>query len=234
MKELKQMTKAELIDMLGDHHARMGFRCIHGHTGEGHRTCYDQAKGIKQTIGFFDIETFELNADWGFVFSYCIKRQGGSIIKRVVKGRDVLNWKVRDRKIVEQFCEDVKEFSALVVFYGKDTGGKFQRHDIPFMRTRALRWGIKNFPKQRELVIIDIYDTVKSKLKQKSNSMKNTCRLLDIPCKETPIDWNQWQKARDGDDKALAYVLKHNIEDVVATEELYNAVYQYKKVKVLI
>ena len=166
--------------------------------------------------------------------SYCIKKQGGRIIKQVIRGKDVINYKVRDKHIVKQFCEDVKGFDALVVFYGKDTGGKYQRHDIPFMRTRALKWKYTNFPKQRELVIIDLYDIVKSKFKQKSNSMKSTCMLLDIPSKQTPIDWEMWQRARDGCDIALKYVLKHNIEDVVTTELLFDRIYDYKKVRTLI
>jgi len=234
MKTLSKMTKAELIKELGDHQKRLSFRCVHGHTGYAHRNCYDQSKGAVNKIGFFDIETHELNADWGFVFSYCIKRQGGSIIKRVVKGKDVLNWRIRDKKLIQQFCDDVKEFDTLVVYYGKDTGGRYQRHDIPFMRTRALRWKIKNFPKEKEIKIIDVYDIVKSKFKQKSNSMKSACRLLGIPCKETPLDWNQWQQARDGSDRALAYVLKHNVEDVITTEKLFNEIYEYKKVRTLI
>lgn len=228
------MKKSEIQAELKKYTDRETFRCIHGHTGLTHRNCYNMALGIKMRIGFFDIETFELNADWGFCFSYCIKRQKGSIIKRVIEPEDVLNPKIRDKKLIEQFCRDVKEFDALVVYYGKDTGGKYQRHDIPFMRTRALRWGIEDFPKQKEKIIIDLYDTVKSKTKTKSNSMANICKLLDISAKQSPHNWEIWQQARDGNKKALSYVLKHNIEDVITTEELYDKIYKYKQVRVLI
>ena len=227
-------TKAEILEELEEYRDREVFRCIHGHSGLSHYNCYKKEKGLVDRIGFFDIETFELNADWGFVFSYCIKRQGGSIIRRVLTGKEVLNYKVRDRRLIKQFCQDVKEFDTLVVYYGKDTGGRYQRHDIPFMRTRAMRWKIKNFPTNREKIIIDLYDCVKAKTKQKSNSMEHICKLLGIPAKQTPHDWEVWQRARDGNEKALKTVLMHNDEDVISMEMLFDEVYRYKKVRTLI
>ena len=227
-------TKTELLAELDEFRKKAAFRCKHGHDGASHKNCYRTSKGLSNRIGYIDNETYELTADWGFLLSYCIKRQGGSIIRNVVKGEDISNWKVRDRNIVRQCCEDMKKFDTLVVYYGKDTGGKYQRHDIPFVRTRALNWGLNTFPKDRNLIIIDIYDAVKAVTKQKSNSMRSICRLLKIPCKETELDWVMWQRARDGEDKALRYVLKHNAEDVVSTELVFDEIYPYKKVKVLI
>lgn len=227
-------TKKELEILLADHLSRKKFRCIHGHNGESHRNCYDMENGVKDRIGFFDIETSDLLADWGFLLSYCIKRQGGSIIKRCITPKEVLSDKIRDKRLVQAFAVDVKLFDTLVVFYGKDTGGRYQRHDIPFMRTRFEHWGHKGFPKQKEIAIIDIYDTCKSKFKLKRNSMQHVCNFLGISNKTTPHDFGVWQKARDGDKKALAAILKHNVEDVITTEELYDRVYHYKRVKVLI
>ncbi|KKN35447.1 hypothetical protein LCGC14_0783500 [marine sediment metagenome] len=231
---LNEMTKAELIEELTEHYARKSFRCIHGHTGHSHRNCFDRERGLVHRVGFFDIETFELLADWGFAFCYSIKKLDGEIIKATITGKEVLNWRIRDKRIIKQFCKDVKNFDHLVVYYGKDTGGRYQRHDIPFMRTRAERWGIKDFPKEKELVIIDLYDVVKAKFKMKSNSMKHICKLLKIPCKQTPIDWDVWQRARDGSDRDLKIVQRHCDEDVVATELLFKEVYPYKRVRTLI
>lgn len=234
MEELSTMTKKELIKAFGDHQKRLSFRCIHGHTGYSHRNCYDQAKGVKNKIGFFDIETSDLLADWGLLLSYCIKHEGGGIIKRCITPEEVTNSKVRDRRLVEMFAEDVKLFDTLVVFYGKDTGGRYQRHDIPFMRTRFEHWRNTGFPKQSEISIVDIYDTCKSKFKLKRNSMQHVCNFLGITNKTTPHDFGIWQKARDGNAAALRAILKHNVGDVITTEELYKRVYHYRKVRVLI
>ena len=62
--------------------ARAVFRCIHRHNGFDHPNCYDTEKGIIEKIGFLDIETSNLNADFGYVLSYCIKKLDGEIIKR--------------------------------------------------------------------------------------------------------------------------------------------------------
>ena len=219
---------------LKEHYERLAFRCIHGHNGYSHRNCWKMTVGVKDKIGFFDIETSDLVADWGFVLSYCIKHENGKIIKRVISPEEVLSDKLRDHRLIKLFAEDVKLFDALCVYYGKDTGGRYQRHDIPFMRTRFERWKHKGFPKQKEISIIDLYDVVKSKFKLKRNSMQHACTFLGIESKTTPHDFGVWQRARDGNRTALNKVLKHNVEDVVTTEELYKRIYPYKKVKVLI
>lgn len=227
-------TRAELAKELAEHRERLAWRCGHGHNGYSHRNCWKMAMGVKDKLGFFDIETSDLNADWGFVLSYCIKHEDGKIIKRCITPEEVLNHKLRDHRLVKLFAEDVKLFDALVVYYGKDTGGRYQRHDIPFMRTRFEHWKHKGFPKQKEISVIDMYDVAKSKLKLKRNSMQHVCNFLGIVNKTSPHDFGIWQRARDGNKAALKHILVHNIEDVITTEELYKRIYHYKKVKVLI
>lgn len=228
------MNKNDLKAELEVWRDRQAFRCIHGHNGLTHGNCWKMAKGIKDKIGFFDIETSDLNADWGFLLSYCIKYEGGGIIKRCITPKEVLNDKLRDHRLIKEFARDVLLFDTLVVYYGKDTGGRYQRHDIPFMRTRFEFWRHKGFPKQKEMGIIDVYDVVKSKLKLKRNSMQYACNFLGIINKTTPHDFGVWQRARDGNRAALRKILKHNEEDVITTEELYKRIYHYKKVKVLL
>ncbi len=234
MEELDRMTKDELIAELAEYRCRKAFRCIHGHDGASHKNCYKMAKGIKDKLGFFDIETSDLLADWGFLLSYCIKHEDGRIIKRCITPKEVLNNKLRDHRLIREFAQDVRLFDTLVVYYGKDTGGRYQRHDIPFIRTRFEFWKHKGFPKQKEISIIDMYDVVKSKFKLKRNSMQHACNFLGIINKTTPHDFGVWQKARDGNRAALKMVLSHNVEDVITTEELYKRIYHYKKVRVLV
>jgi uncharacterized protein YprB with RNaseH-like and TPR domain len=228
------MTKKELQAEYKKHQDRMGFRCIHGHTGYSHPNCYDKEKGLVNRIGFLDIESCDLLADWGFALSYCIKELGGKVLKGLLTPEEVRNPKVRDKNLLKQFCKDLEKFDTLVVYYGKDTGGRFQRHDIPFMRTRAIKWRLTNFPKEKEKKIVDVYDVVKAKLKLKRNTMQQACTHCGIPSKTTPHDWEVWQRARDGNQAALNKVLRHNVEDVVALEKLWEVVYPYKRVKVLI
>ena len=45
------------------------------HNGLEHWTCYMEAEG-NEALGFFDIETSNLKADYGIMFGYCIKVAG--------------------------------------------------------------------------------------------------------------------------------------------------------------
>lgn len=205
-------------------------RCnAHGHRFTSHFNCFLKENHIDERIGFLDIESGgSLTADFGYLLSYCIKKLDGKILKRVITQHEVRTSRLRDKRMIKQFIKDCKEFDTLVVYYGKDTGGRFNRHDIPFLRTRAARWGIKGFPKDGELNIIDLYDVVKGKFKLCNNKMVTACRILDIESKGSPIIPEIWQNALAGIQKALNYIIKHNVEDVKSTEELYKAVYHYK------
>ena len=104
----------------------------------------------------------------------------------------------KDKKVVEQFCRDVTNFDTLVVYYGKDRGGRWQRHDIPFLRTRAARWGVKGFPEWKQIKVIDLFDIVSGKFKLSKRSLANACRLFGIKAKGLPFNQEIWQDALAG------------------------------------
>jgi uncharacterized protein YprB with RNaseH-like and TPR domain len=220
------MLKAEILD-------RNNFRCEHFHNGFQHPACYNAARKCEERIGFLDIESGgSLDADWGFVLTYCIKKLDGPIIKRSIKPAEVrkplMKGGTKDKRICEDFCKDVWKFDTLVVYYGKDTGGRYQRHDVPFLRTRCAKWGVKGFPTWKQVKIIDLFDIVKAKFKLSKRSMQNACRLFGIKSKGLPFNMEVWQDALAGHQAALTYILKHNIQDVKSTEELYKAVIKYR------
>jgi uncharacterized protein YprB with RNaseH-like and TPR domain len=220
---IKQATGDDLI-YLRDH------KCSsHGHRYTSHFNCFLKEQDIKERLGFLDIESGgSLTADFGYTLSYCIKELDGKVYRRVITPTEVRNGSVRDKPLLQQFLKDVRNFDTLVVYYGKDSGGRFNRHDIPFMRTRCLHWKLEGFPKDGELHIIDLYDVVKGKLKLANNKMVSACRILGIESKTSPIVPDIWQDALAGNLSALKYILKHNIEDVYSTEELFKQIYMYK------
>jgi uncharacterized protein YprB with RNaseH-like and TPR domain len=170
---------------------------------------------MKERIGFLDIETSNLKASFGYVISYCIKERGGGMLERLITGREIKNGTF-DTDLLKQFSEDVSQFQRVCVYWGKD-----RRHDIPFLRTRALKAGT-NFPLYREVVVSDLYDWAKNKLSLHSYKLEVVCRELDIPAKGHPLDGKTWVRAMAGDKGALEYILLHNREDVVCMEPLYN------------
>jgi uncharacterized protein YprB with RNaseH-like and TPR domain len=122
----------------------------------------------------------------------------------------------------------VWNFDTLVVYYGKDTGGRYQRHDIPFLRTRCAKWGVKGFPEWKQMKVIDLFDLVKKYFKLSRRSMQNACRLFGIKSKGLPFNMEVWQDALSGHKEAMDYILRHNIQDVQSTEKLYKAVIKYR------
>lgn len=231
MKNVNEMLKAEMLD-------RLNYRCIHRHDGMkgGHPKCYEKARAKGERIGFLDIESGgSLDADWGFVLTYCIKELDGKILSGAITPAEVraplMSGGTKDKRLLEQFCKDVWNFDTLVVYYGKDTGGRFQRHDIPFLRTRCAKWGVKGFPEWKQIKVIDLFDIVKKYFKLSKRSMQNACRLFGIKSKGLPFNMEVWQDALSGHKEAMDYIMKHNIQDVQSTEALYKAVICYKETR---
>src|SRR5438552_1164615 len=72
--------------------SRARFRCEHRHDGLTHHACFEK-QNPSERIGFFDIEATSLNASFGFMLSYCIKRARGEVLKRTVSRSDILSRK---------------------------------------------------------------------------------------------------------------------------------------------
>lgn len=197
------------------------FRCIHHHSGLSHPNCYDTQNNIKKRIAVIDIETSNLKANWGFVFSYCIKEIGGKLIKRILTPKEIKEG-VYDKNLIKQFCEDVRQFDRIVGYYSA-------RFDVPFLRTRALYYNL-DFPIYHEIHHTDLYDITKRKLNLHSKRLQVVADFFGIKAKGHPMNPSVWFKAMAGDVKALNWIMIHNIEDVNTTEELYNKIYNYARI----
>jgi len=195
-------------------------RCTHGNRYIEHISCYLREKPllddapVVERIGFLDIETSNLNADFGYIISWCIKVLDGEIIESILTPEDI-NTHTFDKRIISELCSLMRTFDRLVVYYGKD-----YRFDVPYVRTRALHHGI-DFPGHKELVITDLFDVVKKKLRLHRNRLATACDFLDIPAKGHTLNPTIWQKAMSGDKASLDWILEHNREDVISTELLW-------------
>lgn len=209
-------------------------RCVHRHTIESHPACF--AKGlVKQhpfkdekdfiattnqawynypdyRIGYFDIESDGLKADFSTMLSYAIKEKDGSIITNVITKDELFNG-TYDKRLVKECIEDLRRFKVIVTYNGT-------LFDLPYMRSKALHYGLE-FPSYGDLFHFDLYYTVKSKLNLSRKSLANVCDYLGIKGK-TDIDKESWRRAKYGDPEALKEVVRHNIPDVIILEQLHN------------
>jgi len=209
---LQRLKKDEIL-WLAKH------RCRHHHRYIEHTQCFLEEHPEKcpfyERIGFLDIESAGLNANWDIVISYAIKT-GNKILGRVLTPKEATDWNILDKNLMEEFLKDVRQFDRLVVYWGKD-----RRHDLPFLRTRALKWGL-DFPLYKEIYITDCYDIAKSKLRLHRNRMENVANFLKIPAKGHRLDPEKWQQAKLGNKSALNFVWKHNKEDVETLAKVYD------------
>jgi len=209
MKESKfnpmSMKKADLAVLFTGH-------CKHGHLYAEHPACYLAEYEPNLKVGFLDIETSNLKADFGIMLSYCIKEAGN----KTILGRSIteteLRKKVLDKSLVKECIDDIGKFNLIVTYYGT-------KFDIPFIRSRALYWKL-DFPKFGSHNHKDVYYMVRNRLCIHRNRMEDAARLIDIKGK-THIDGYYWITALTGDKEALKYILDHNKADVEVLEEVY-------------
>ena len=215
---IRRLTKKEIV-WLSEHY------CRHSHTYLDHYNCFlaeqpEDCPFVEQ-VGFLDIETTSLHGDTGYITSYAIKERDGDVLGRVLNPAEIKNHTF-DRKLVEECFTDMKKFHRLVVYYGGD-----YRFDIPFLRTRAVYYELE-FPLYKDVYLQDAYSVIKSKFNFQRRSLWKVCQLFDISEKGGHWITPQIQhRAMTGDPEALEIIWKHNVEDVIATEKLWNKIEGY-------
>jgi len=215
----RKLLKREMI-WLGEHLCKK-----HSTSYLSHYQCFLDEKPedcpFWERVGFLDLECSNLHADFGMIFSYAIKELDGEIIGRVVTQEEMLSYKF-DRDLVAEAVDNLKKFHRIVVHYGKP--GRF---DIPFLKTRALLYGI-DFPKYKEIYVEDTYDMAKRNLRLHRNRLESICEFFDIPAKAHKMSPKMWQRAQSGDPKALDWVWKHNVEDVESLEKVWKLLNEFE------
>lgn len=203
---IHKLTKTQ-IERLGS------MRCRHGHTYLDHQACILTEKpdidGMNRRLGFFDIETSHLKANFGFVLGYRIWDDDN----KVMHGRNVTSKEINpdfkfDEDLMKELVADLRRFTHVVVYWGKD-----RRHDFPFVRTRAIMAGLE-FPLYGEIGVIDMYDMAKNKMSLHSYRLGVVCEELGIPAKGHPLRGKAWIMANAGHQPSLDYIGVHNEEDV--------------------
>lgn len=185
-----------------------------------HYNCFLAEKGIQERVGFFDIESSNLKADYGILLTYAIKElDKDEYLQTTITAKDLRG--DGDKRIVLACVNHLKDFDRIVTFYGKF-------FDMPFLRTRAIAHGIE-FPEYGQIKHDDLWFLVRAKFKLSSNRLENASRVLLGKTSKTRLDGPLWIKAMMGDPKALDYIAEHNRFDVLDLESLYKKVVGYTR-----
>lgn len=208
-----RMKKIEIIWM-------QNHKCKHGHNYLEHQNCYFEENPNKERLGFFDIETTNLKADFGIILQYCIADQSSDkVYSRTITKKELTQ--DLDRKVVKQCLKDMGNFDRLVGYYSS-------RFDIPFIRTRAVALGLE-FPEYGGLLHQDLYFVVRNRFNLSSKRLENACRVLLGSTDKTRIDSEHWIRALQGDPGSLDYIRDHCEKDVIDLKKLYNKIIRYSR-----
>ena len=215
---LNKLNKKDILKL-------WNWKCSHGHNGISHYGCYCREHGIEETVGFLDIEASNLHADFGVMLSWCIKPQTKKkILADVITIDDCDNSKF-DYRIVKSCIEAMTKFDRIVTHYG-------DRFDIPFIRTRAIHWGL-DFPRYGELMHTDVWRIARQKLRLHSNRQGSVAQTLLHEDIKTRVNPQIWMEVQMGSPKvrkaALRYILDHNKKDVIQLQGNYEHLVKYTK-----
>jgi len=171
------------------------------------------------TCACFDLETTNLSADFGVILCGVIKpAEGDPIVFRA----DHLNgkWSNRrsdDSKVVKAIITELSNYDIWIAHNGA-------RFDVPFLRTRAARWGLSALPTKK---LLDPVLLARNKLRMSFNSLKALGTFLGCDSK-TDVDPEMWLRASlDGDRKAMTYIVEHCVEDVLSLERIVGKLKDY-------
>lgn len=172
----------------------------------------------KLRVGYLDIETTNLAANFGIILCWYIKEKGkekydfGCVTKQ-----ELFDFK-EDKRIVAELLDALKNYDVIYTHYGAD-----RRFDIPFIRTRAIQHGLEDkLPKYMEKFIFDTWLIAKNKLRLHSNRLDviaEACNIKTIH--KTPLSPSIWNKARYGHPESMKYVMDHNKQDVRLLEAVH-------------
>lgn len=170
-------------------------------------------------LGFIDIETSSLEADTGYLLTYVLK-VGDEIYKGEIKKSEIFSGKNDQRLLKELLCLIKEKVDILIGYYSS-------RFDINFLRSRAIYHGLEFF-RYGEKYSIDLYYIVKYKLQLHRNSLDAATSFLGIDGK-SHVDLEIWNRGKLGDREALSYIMDHNYQDVLITEQLYQQIKDFVK-----
>jgi len=212
--------------------ARKAWRCEHRHDGINHAACYNKAHGIEERKGFLDIEANNLNADFGTCISWAIKTIGEDEIYYDHVTADETTSGVYDGRIIETLIEAMWDYDRICTHYGNNF-----RFDLPFIRARYLWLKARKlysgppFPEYGQMWVSDTYTMAKRCLKITSRRQGNVANTILGHDEKTVIDKDQWMAISHGGpkerEKAIKYIVDHNLHDVSQGEQNYLALLPY-------
>jgi uncharacterized protein YprB with RNaseH-like and TPR domain len=160
----------------------------------------------------FDLECTSLNADFGIILCGVIK-PSGEPPKIFRLDQLSKNWDKKrsdDSAVVKAIAAELAKYDLVAIHNGMN-------YDVPFLKTRMMRWRLPAMPKQK---VIDTCQLMRRQLRLSSNSLARSTDFLGFNTKSS-VDGDLWLRASlDGDKRAMNYIVKHCVQDVIMLEKV--------------
>jgi hypothetical protein len=226
MVDLVNLSKEEIVK-------RAKWQCpIPGHSkhnGLAHPRCYDKFKHVEgEKVGYLDIETEDLKADFGIIFNWCIlDAKTNKVYRDVLTPEDIKKHSSRDRdkqpredsRIIRSLIERLNDYDRVVTHYGC-------RFDLPFIRTRAVICEIP-FPSFGLIYQTDTWMILKNKFKLSRNSLQNGMLKLKGFSRKDHLSLSIKHGCLRGEKWALDLSDKHCENDVLDLRDLHQSIESY-------
>jgi uncharacterized protein YprB with RNaseH-like and TPR domain len=194
-------------------------KCRHGHTYLDHYNCYLTENPNQLKVGYFDIESSSLVADFGFCIGWYILDTDGVYHGRTITTDEVLKCNYPDNKIMKELVTTLDKFDLIYTY----NGTKF---DLPFVRTRCVTQNLR-FPFYGTLKHKDIYYTIKTKFRLHRKTLEVACEMLLGHSNKTHWMGKHWIGAVQGKQASLDYIDDHCRKDVADLKELTEKVLEF-------
>ena len=162
-------------------------------------------------IGFFDIESMDLDANRSLMLCATIKEYKGDTYTFVSKSPKS-GGMVEDKDALIEARDLLESFDYICTFYGS-------RFDLPYFNTRLLMHGERPVNQLRH---IDLYYIARTHLKLYSNRLQVVTEALFGEAAKTRILWPIWLKALGGSKKDMKYITDHCEIDVAELEKVFD------------
>jgi uncharacterized protein YprB with RNaseH-like and TPR domain len=173
----------------------------------------------------FDLETSALEGDRGIILCACIEssREPGKIIT-IRSDETNPDWdsgkRGNDKETVKQVVAILKDHDVLVAHNGN-------RFDVPFLRTRLLRWDLARLP---DIKLVDPCYIAFRKFRLRNNSLGVVADHVGVKDRKTPLDMSVWGDAiLNGSRRAMNKIVEHCIADIKVLGGVLTAVKPYIK-----
>lgn len=167
-----------------------------------------------------DIETSNLNADFGFVLCAVIKPYREK--HKVFRIDDYPEWidaRYNDKPMVEALVNYLNTFDGVITYYGR-------WFDIPFLNSELFAYEL---PGIKDMFHVDMHQVVKYNLKLHNNRLQTLIEYFNtFPVgkkhieEKTHINALYYRKAITGDKTGIDELVKHCVKDVKALEQCYD------------